>query len=87
MEEGGVIGRVEQQPLGSYRHRKTLGDGSVVRCEVHVYALEVELQMSTWPECHQRTAQWFALGEAAAIVRDPDLKAVILSLKTSKKSP
>jgi 8-oxo-dGTP pyrophosphatase MutT (NUDIX family) len=83
MEEGGVIGRIEERPIGCYRHRKTLSDGSVVRCRVDVYVLEVDTQMPTWPECHQRTTQWFALDEAAAAVRDPELKAVILGFDSA----
>jgi 8-oxo-dGTP pyrophosphatase MutT (NUDIX family) len=79
MEEGGVTGRIKEQPIGCYRHKKTLNDGSVVRCKVDIFALEVEAQMSTWPECKQRSTQWFSLDEAAAAVRDPELKAVILS--------
>lgn len=85
MEEGGVTGRIEERPVGCYWHRKTLGDGSVVRCRVDVYALEVDAQMPTWPECHQRAAQWFTPKEAAAIVRDTELKAVILSFETQMR--
>lgn len=80
LEEGGVAGRIDEQPIGCYRHKKTLSDGSVVRCKVDVYALEVNVQMQIWPEIGQRNTQWFSLGEAAAVVRDPDLRAVILAL-------
>lgn len=85
MEEGGVTGRIEEQPIGSYRHKKTLSDGSVVRCKVEVYALEVDAQMPTWPEFKQRSTQWFSPAEAAAVVRDSELKAVILSLVSNSR--
>ncbi len=78
MEEGGVTGRIEERPIGCYRHKKTLSDGSVVRCRVEIFALEVEAQLPTWPECKQRSTRWFSLDEAAAAVRDMELRAVIL---------
>lgn len=84
MEEGGVTGRIAEQPIGCYRHKKTLSDGSIIRCKVDVYALEVEMQMPTWPECRQRNTQWFSVNEAAAAVRDPELKAVILGFQSFK---
>jgi 8-oxo-dGTP pyrophosphatase MutT (NUDIX family) len=82
LEEGGVAGRVCERPIGCYWHKKTMSDGSVVRCKVDVYALEVIAQMQTWLEIGQRRTQWFTLGEAAAAVRDPELKAVILALES-----
>jgi hypothetical protein len=45
---------------------------------VDIFALEVEAQLPTWPESKQRSTKWFSLGEAAAAVRDMELKAVIL---------
>lgn len=80
MEEAGVVGHVKESPIGSYRHKKTFSDGSVARCKVEVFALEVESQMLAWPESSQRSIRWFALEEAAAAIREPELKAVILNL-------
>jgi 8-oxo-dGTP pyrophosphatase MutT (NUDIX family) len=82
MEEGGVIGRIDERPIGSYQHKKTLGDGTSVRCRVDVFALEVDTQMQAWPEFHQRTTRWFVLHAAAESVREPELKSVILHLSS-----
>ncbi len=87
MEEGGVTGRIDERPIGSYRHKKTLSNGSVVRCKVDVYVLNVDVQMQMWPECDQRTVQWFGVSEAAAMVRDSELKAIILSMELQGKRP
>jgi 8-oxo-dGTP pyrophosphatase MutT (NUDIX family) len=80
MEEGGVVGRINENPIGSYRHKKRLSDGTSVRCRVDVYALEVESQMPAWPESDQRETRWFILDVAAQSVREPELKSVILNL-------
>ena len=86
MEEGGVTGRIiDERPIGCYRHKKTLSNGTVVRCKVDIYALEVEVQMPTWPEIGQRRTQWFSLSEAAAAVTDRELKAVILTLGVERR--
>lgn len=87
MEEGGVIGQVKESPIGSYRHKKTLGDGSSVRCQVTVFALEVDAQMEAWPESHQRTTRWFALDEAASAIRESELRALLLDFNELIKSP
>lgn len=81
MEEGGVLGHVKERPIGSYQHKKTLSDGSSVRCEVAVFALEVNAQMQAWPESHQRTTKWFTLEDAASNVREPELRALLLGLR------
>jgi hypothetical protein len=45
-------------------------------------ALEVERQMKSWPERHERRTRWFALQEAADTVREPGLSTIILKLPT-----
>jgi 8-oxo-dGTP pyrophosphatase MutT (NUDIX family) len=83
MEEGGVVGRIRDAVIGSYPHTKTLRDGSSICCVVNVFALEVESQMRDWPESGQRSARWFAVEEAVAMVREPELKATIWELSAS----
>jgi 8-oxo-dGTP pyrophosphatase MutT (NUDIX family) len=81
-EEGGLVGKVGEQPIGRYHYQKRLADGSWVPCAVEVFALEVERQMRTWLERHQRRTQWFALQEAADAVQEPELRALIRDLAT-----
>ena len=52
-------------------------DGGVRQCVVSVYPLEVLIQMGVWPEAHQRERRWMTPGEAADLVHEPDLAALI----------
>jgi 8-oxo-dGTP pyrophosphatase MutT (NUDIX family) len=80
MEEAGLLGKVCEKPIGSYRYDKKRGDGSIVNCTVDTFTFEVEQQMPTWPEQDQRKTQWFAPEEAAAQVQEPELRALIQKL-------
>ena len=79
-EEGGLVGRMGGRPIGRYRYRKRLADGSSVACLVEVFALEVERQLKSWPERKERRTRWFILREAAAAVNEPALAAMIRNL-------
>jgi 8-oxo-dGTP pyrophosphatase MutT (NUDIX family) len=79
-EEGGLVGRIDERPVGHYRYKKRLPDGTSVTCSVEVFPLEVERQLKSWPERKERDTQWFALREAAAAVDEPQLAAMIRSL-------
>ena len=35
-EEGGLVGRIDDRPIGQYRYKKRLADGSSVACSVEV---------------------------------------------------
>ena len=77
MEEAGVKGDVDTQSIGVFRYAKGLKDGGVRQCVVSVYPLEVLIQMGAWPEAHQRERRWMSLSEAADLVHEPDLAALI----------
>jgi len=79
-EEGGLVGRVDERPIGHYRYRKRLAAGSSVTCFVEVFALEVERQRKSWPERKERHTRWFTVREAAAAVKEPELAAMIRNL-------
>src|SRR5262245_60989354 len=79
-EEGGLIGRVGERPIGHYRYKKRLPDGSIVACLVEVYALEVERQLKSWPEQKERRTRWCMLQAAARAVDEPELAAMIRDL-------
>jgi 8-oxo-dGTP pyrophosphatase MutT (NUDIX family) len=79
-EEGGLVGRIDERPIGHYRYKKRLPDGTSVTCSVEVFPLEVERQLKSWPERKERDTQWFALREAAAAVDEPQLAAMIRGL-------
>ncbi len=80
LEEGGLVGRIGERPIGVYHYRKRLADKSAVQCAVKVFALEVKEQLTSWPEKDERRTQWFALQEAAGAVEEPELSAMIANL-------
>lgn len=77
MEEAGVKGDIDARSIGVFRYAKGLKDGGVRQCVVSVYPLEVLIQMGAWPEAHQRERRWMRLSEAADLVHEPDLAALI----------
>jgi 8-oxo-dGTP pyrophosphatase MutT (NUDIX family) len=86
-EEAGVRGRVAGRPLGHYVYEKRLEDRAVLfPCEVQVFPLLVKRQLKKWPEYKQRTVRWFPVPEAAALIKDANLRHLILKLEASKGS-
>jgi len=80
-EEAGVRGRVAGRPLGRYIYEKRLEEQSkAFPCEVQVFPLLVKRQLKKWPEHKQRTVQWFPVPEAAALIKDDNLRRLILRL-------
>jgi 8-oxo-dGTP pyrophosphatase MutT (NUDIX family) len=82
-EEAGLQGRIGSTALGRYRYRK-LRRGKkatkAVPCEVEVFPLLVERQLADWPEKGQRETRWFTLAEAALLVEEGGLVALLLRL-------
>src|SRR5262249_44848594 len=71
--EGGLIGQISFDLIGSYHYFKRLKTGVTVPCKVDVYPLEVMRQRRDWPEKHQRTLRWCTPTEAATAVSESDL--------------
>ncbi len=86
MEEGGIVGRISRRPIGVYSYEKRTGRGSTLRCTVQTFALEVETQLSEWPEQDRRTTRWFTLRDAAKAVQEPELQALIVNLPALLKA-
>jgi 8-oxo-dGTP pyrophosphatase MutT (NUDIX family) len=79
-EEAGVIGRARTHAFRTYRYRKRLKEGKQIACEVEVYLFDVAWQFSDWPERGERELAWFAPAAAAALVEEPGLSKLLLSL-------
>ena len=77
LEEAGVVGKIGKVAICDYAYVKRLKNGAPLSCEVEVFALKVIRQRKRWPEQRQRTAHWFPLAEAAAAVREPELRELI----------
>jgi 8-oxo-dGTP pyrophosphatase MutT (NUDIX family) len=79
-EEGGIIGEVSQEPVGSYSYLKRLPKNRDFSCEVDVFAMRVDRLLDDWPERTQRERRWFSLAQAAMEVEEGDLVLMLLGL-------
>lgn len=80
LEEGGVSGTIEQEPVGSYR--ASVGSDGVSLVDVDLYPLLVTEQLDTWREQGQRLRHWATLSEAKRLLADPVLGKLAQRLHT-----
>ncbi|MBS0639209.1 MAG: NUDIX hydrolase [Acetobacteraceae bacterium] len=79
-EEAGLEGIIGAEAIGSYGYRKHLANRGVVECGVDVFLLAVTRELDDWPERKQRRRQWFTAAEAAALVDEAELAALLRGL-------
>jgi 8-oxo-dGTP pyrophosphatase MutT (NUDIX family) len=84
-EEAGVLGVIEDRPLGRFRYLKRAGPLTSRRCVVSVFPMRVVIPLGAWLEDHQRTRQWMSREEAARAIHEPDLAALILSFSPTSE--
>jgi 8-oxo-dGTP pyrophosphatase MutT (NUDIX family) len=77
-EEAGVRGVVDKSPCGQFHYLRTLPQGGVAPCLVQVHVLDVASLAPTFPEMDERRLQWFRPRDAAAVVNEPELSAILL---------
>ena len=82
-EEAGVEGRIHDAPFGTFFYWKRLAEHFQL-CAVNVHVLEVERQLKTWREKGQRRLRWFPVCEAADLVDEPGLAAIIRRLEKAR---
>lgn len=75
LEEAGVVGTVGQKVIGDYAYNKWGGT-----CHVQVYSLAVSEVHEQWEEQVFRARQWLPLHQAAAKVKEKELRQILLSL-------
>ena len=85
-EEAGIEGSVAPEPVGTYVYRKT-DDAAARPCHVTVYALAVTRQARDWPERAERDRKWVPAAQAAQLVDEPDLRALLDAFDTGWKKP
>ena len=78
-EEAGALGSVSPDPVGAYTYFKRR-ERHFDLVEVAVFQLDVVEQLERWPEQAQRLTRWFTPSEAAELVQEPGLSAIILRL-------
>jgi 8-oxo-dGTP pyrophosphatase MutT (NUDIX family) len=78
-EEAGIQGRVSKKSVGSYTYEKWGGI-----CDVEVFVLKVNKELQDWPEADVRERCWFTPKEAAALVAEEKLAAMIRQVAKKK---
>lgn len=76
-EEAGISGEIAPEPIGSYHYLKRLHLLSWARCRVDVFPLRAEVQALDWEEKHARRQLWCPPQEAARLVRERHLGALL----------
>lgn len=80
-EEAGIRGRRTAKKLGAYHYDKRLRTGRVQHVRVTVYPLEVKDEAADWPEKAERERLWTTPAEAAPLVAEPELSALLAKFK------
>jgi 8-oxo-dGTP pyrophosphatase MutT (NUDIX family) len=80
-EEAGVLGQLARKSLGTFHYDKQLKSGRLQHVRVRVFALEVREERAAWPELGQRTRLWTTPAEAAGMVDEPELRALLTKFK------
>ncbi|WCT75438.1 DUF47 family protein [Sphingomonas naphthae] len=80
-EEAGLTGVICPSSIGTYSYAKRRRSGAVRTADVDVFPLAVMGQDDDWPERLEREARWFTLSEAAGLVQEPGLKALIAGFR------
>lgn len=84
-EEAGVRAKSGEE-MGSYHYDKDQDRGFAVPVEVRVFLVAVEALAEDFPERGERRRRWFAPSEAAGLVAEPELAALLRTL-ASPPSP
>lgn len=76
-EEAGLIGEIDDRPIGSYNYLKRLKAGQSIAVQVSVYPFRVQAQVESWKEQGQREFRWFRYQKAASLVAEPSFRKLI----------
>jgi len=71
-EEAGIMGTVENEPLGSFVYLKNGNEHHVV-----VFPMRVAIEREKWPECHFRRREWVPVEEALKRITEPELRMLV----------
>ena len=85
-EEAGVVGRIGDAPVGSFRYAKRRGRREEA-FDVTLYRLDVTGERRRWRERGQRRLRWLPPECAARLVAWPGLAAAIRGVETTPARP
>lgn len=83
-QEAGITGRAEKRAIGSYLYWKRR-EKHFDLVEVTVYPLVEITASATWKERAQRHVHWASLRDAAIVVDEPGLAALLLEIDAKDK--
>jgi 8-oxo-dGTP pyrophosphatase MutT (NUDIX family) len=84
-EEAGIKGKVDPQPIGTFRHVKQHLLFGRLEVDIQVHTMAVKRELGDWPERGERTRKWFRVEEAAQRVDSEELKVLIVKFGESLK--
>ena len=76
-EEAGLVGQIEDHPIGSYHYVKRLKGETAADVQVIVFPFRVAYQADDWKEQGQRVHEWVRYQRAAQLVAEPALRRLI----------
>lgn len=86
-EEAGVRGRIDTREFGRFGYDKGQDSGFAVPVEVRVFLLSVAKLHEDFPEARERKRRWFLPADAARMVIEPELKAILNNLNDHDFKP
>lgn len=79
-EEAGVRGKADPVAIGSYHYAKILAENFGQPVKTCVFRLRDIRLEDDFPEAGQRERRWWPLADAAAVVEEPELSALLRQL-------
>ena len=77
-EEAGVKpAKLKKKKIGSYKYVKELKKGGYAHVSAKVFPLKVKRLEKVFPEMKERKRMWISPKEAAKLVREPELRALL----------
>jgi 8-oxo-dGTP pyrophosphatase MutT (NUDIX family) len=83
-EEAGLVGQIEDHPLGSYHYAKAFKRGPPADVQVIVFPFHVRFQADDWKEQGQRIFEWQRYQRAAMMVAEPALRRLIVEFGAAR---
>lgn len=85
-QEAGITGRPRRKAIGSFNYwKRFLTHFALV--EVSVYRLDVTDRLKTWKEQGQRQVRWVLPADAALVVEEPGLTALLRQFVEAGTAP
>jgi 8-oxo-dGTP pyrophosphatase MutT (NUDIX family) len=83
-EEAGLVGQIEDHPIGAYHYLKQFKRAPPLDVQVTVFPFHVTYQADDWKERGQRFCDWVPYRHAAHLVAEPALKDLIMDFGTAR---